>query len=168
MEIEFYEKHNLNKKLLIADRDGTLNFDCGYPHKIKDLSLLKFVIDQIEPYSNLFEIAIVTNQSGIGRGLFTENQVKVFNHKLVNNLNKKGIVVTTICICPHKPEDNCRCRKPKTKLIEKTLEINFKDKSQTFMIGDKRSDYLAAKLSGVKYEGVSKQMNKLKNWLNEK
>ena len=98
MEIEFYKKHNLKKKLLIADRDGTLNFDCGYPHKIKDLSLLKFVIDQIEPYSNVFEIAIVTNQSGIGRGLFTENQVKVFNQKLVNNLNKKGIVVTTICI----------------------------------------------------------------------
>tara|TARA_Y100001968_G_scaffold216649_1_gene199399 strand:+ start:13305 stop:13808 length:504 start_codon:yes stop_codon:yes gene_type:complete len=167
MIIDIFNKRDNNKKLLIADRDGTLNIDCGYPHKIKDLYLIETTIDILKLYKNKFQLAIVTNQSGIGRGYYTLNQARRFNEELVKRLELLNIIVTTIATCPHDPIEECNCRKPKPLMIYKSIEINNVQKSRTFMIGDKKSDLLAANSASVKYDDVKNKLTKLKEWIQQ-
>lgn len=167
MIIKYFEPINVNKKLLIADRDGTLNIDTGYPHKIEDLTLLDYVIDNLKKYGTLFNLAIVTNQSGIGRGYFDISDTLDFNYELVRKLKNIGIKTTLVIICPHKPNDNCRCRKPNPLMIEKTIQIHKISNKNCFMIGDKDSDEKAAISANVKYEYASPKMETFIKWVNE-
>ena len=167
MIVKEYNIRDKTKKLLIADRDGTLNIDCGYPHKIDELILNNKIIKNLKNYSHLLEIAIVTNQSGIGRGYFDTSDAHKFNDVLVKKLKDIGIKVTSIIICPHKPEDNCPCRKPSPLMIEQTVIINKAIKKECFMIGDKVSDEKSACKANINYECVSTKMKKFKDWINE-
>lgn len=164
MIIDKYNPRDINKKLLIADRDGTLNVDFGYPHKVKHLKLLDIVYELSE-ISNCFDLSIVTNQSGIGRKFFRLEDARNFNNHLVKSLSNLGINVTFIVICPHMPNDECKCRKPNPDMILETLKINKETPKNTFMIGDKESDFLAASAAGVKFEYVDKNLSSLTKWL---
>ena len=167
MIIKEYKPRDITKKLLIADRDGTLNIDCGYPHKIEELVLNNKIIKNLKNYSHLLEVAIVTNQSGIGRGYFDTSDAHNFNDELVKKLRYNGIEVTSIIICPHKPQDNCACRKPNPLMVEKTIIINKAIKKECFMIGDKISDEKSAIKANINYECVSTKMKKFEEWINE-
>lgn len=146
-------------KCFFLDRDGVINYDRGYTHKIKDLKLYTGIIKLIK-YLNLkkYLVIIVTNQSGIGRGYYSEKQFKNFNDKLIKILKYKNAYIDDYFFCPHHPKyatgqylKNCNCRKPKPGMLlqaKKKWQINF---SKSFMIGDKISDSKAAKKVKIKF-----------------
>ena len=128
-------------RAVFLDRDGTLNDDPkGYVHKIEDFRLLPGVIWGLKSLSEKFIFVVITNQSGIGRGFHTEEDMHKFNKKLVNELGKEGIEIKKVYHCPHTPEEVCECRKPSTKYVKKAIEefdIAIKD---SWIIGDHPHD----------------------------
>ncbi|UCD01493.1 MAG: HAD family hydrolase [Promethearchaeota archaeon] len=128
------------KKAIILDRDGTLIEDKNYAYKIEDFELLEGVIKGLKLLQNNFIFFIVTNQSGIGRGYYTIQDFQKFNDHLINVLKKQKIVILKTYFCPHLREENCECRKPKTKFIEDIIKKFNVDIKQSWIIGDHPSD----------------------------
>ena len=143
---------NMKKKVLICDRDNTLNEDQGYTHKIKDLKLMKKNINYIKKISESYDVILVaTNQSGIDKKYYTKEQMQVFNEKLTLAIEKIGVKILGFYYCPHDPiiSGKCKCRKPETGLIEQINEDWIIDKENTLMVGDKTSDIIAGRSYGV-------------------
>ncbi|MBU90231.1 D,D-heptose 1,7-bisphosphate phosphatase [Candidatus Woesearchaeota archaeon] len=127
-------------KVIYLDRDGTLVDDPGYVHKVKDFKLLPRVVEGLKKLSKEFIFVIITNQSGIGREIHTEDDMNIFNEKLVNELKKENIEIKKIYHCPHTPEDVCDCRKPSTKYIKQAAKEFDVDIKQSWVIGDHPHD----------------------------
>jgi D-glycero-D-manno-heptose 1,7-bisphosphate phosphatase len=127
-------------KAIILDRDGTLIEDKNYVYKIEDFELLDGVIEGLKLLQNDFLFFIVTNQSGIGRGYYTIQDFQNFNNHLINVLRKQNIEIQKTYFCPHLREDNCECRKPKTKFIDEIIKEFNIDIKKSWMIGDHPSD----------------------------
>ncbi|MFW9821841.1 MAG: D-glycero-alpha-D-manno-heptose-1,7-bisphosphate 7-phosphatase [Candidatus Thorarchaeota archaeon] len=127
-------------KALILDRDGVLIEDKNYAYRIEDLEILPGVIEGLKVLRNDFIFFIVTNQSGIARGYYTEDEFHKFNNHLIELLKKEEIEILKTYYCPHLKEDNCECRKPKIKFIEEIInEFNI-DIGESWMVGDHPSD----------------------------
>ena len=127
------------KKAVFIDRDGTITHDTGYVHKIEDFKLLPNAVKGLKLLKK-YRLFIVTNQSGIGKGFFTLKDFFDYNKRVLAELNKNNIKIQKIYYCPHAPEDNCSCRKPKTKFL-KDAEKKFRiDLKKSFVIGDKKAD----------------------------
>ena len=137
------------RKAVIFDRDGVLVEDIGYHHRIEDFKLIPNAIEGLKLLKG-YLLIIATNQSGIGRGYYTMKNFENFNSHLIHELKKHNIKIEKIYVCPHKPEDNCECRKPKAKLI-KDAEKEFNiDLNNSFMIGDKKIDVEMGHNAGCK------------------
>jgi D-glycero-D-manno-heptose 1,7-bisphosphate phosphatase len=137
----------MKNKAIFLDRDGTINHDPGYVHKIEDFMLYNGVVEGLKMLKD-FKLFIITNQSGIGRGYYKEEDMHKFNKHLLDELNKKGITIEKVYYCPHAPEQSCDCRKPSPKFIkEAEKEFNL-DLKNSFVIGDHGSDIKLAKNSG--------------------
>ncbi len=140
----------MNKAILL-DRDGTINFDHGYLH---DPALLEFLPGVVEALRSLqdagFLLIIITNQSGIGRGYFSEEQYLAFNNALVTKLKSSDVEITKSYMCPHAPTDDCHCRKPYPYMALKAIEEYEIDPQLSYMFGDKRSDVECGESAGVK------------------
>ena len=137
-------------KAVFLDRDGTLVEDPGFVYKVEDFKLLDNVVEGLELLNDKYKFFIVTNQAGVALGKFSLNDLQKFNDHLINELNKGGINIEKIYFCPHKPEDNCECRKPKTKFLldaEKEFEIDLEN---SFVIGDKETDITLGRNGGCK------------------
>ncbi len=129
---------SLSSKALFIDRDGTINVDCPYCHKPTDLKIYDDSITMMREYdARGFDIVIVTNQSGIGRGYFTEDEMDGFNSALKEKLTMHGIHIKAIYYCPHLPEAGCNCRKPGTGLVERAARELDLDLKQSIIIGDR-------------------------------
>ena len=136
-----------NNKLLspaiFLDRDGTINYDKNYLCCEKDLKIYKNIEKSLIKARKMgFKIVIVTNQSGIARKYFTLAQLKKINSKLLAMLKERGIKIDGLYYCPHGPDDNCMCRKPKPGMAiqaAKDLQIDLK---KSYMIGDSVRDYI--------------------------
>ena len=127
-------------KAILLDRDGTLIEDKNYAYKIEDLEILPGVVEGLKLLQKEFLFFIVTNQSGIGRGYYTENDFHNYNYHLVKLLKEENIEMLKTYFCPHLREDNCECRKPKTKFIN-DIKREFKIEIQeSWMMGDHPSD----------------------------
>ena len=144
-------------KAAFLDRDGVINIDYGYVHKWEDFHFCEGAIEGMKILLSLnYKIIIITNQSGIARGIFSEEQYSELTKKYLYKLKKKGIQVSSVYYCPHhpsfseKPFDNCECRKPNPGLFKKAINrFNFSlDKS--IAIGDNERDLIAAKRAGIK------------------
>mgnify|MGYP001597581546 FL=1 len=136
-------------KAVFFDRDGVLVEDSGYVHKIEDFKLVKNAVEGLRLLKN-YNLFIITNQSGIGRGIYAIEDFLKFNNRLLEELEKNRIKIEKTYYCPHKPENNCDCRKPKTKFLkeaEKQFNINLK---KSFVIGDRKSDFEMGKNAGCK------------------
>lgn len=136
---------------VFLDRDGVINYNQNdYVKNIKEFKIIPNVPHAIR-LLNLANIktVIVTNQSAINRGLLSIKVLNKIHSFLKDELQKYGAKVDAIYFCPHKPEDNCDCRKPKSGMIlqaSKDLDINC---SNSLLIGDGESDMLAAKNVGM-------------------
>ncbi|MFX1569464.1 MAG: D-glycero-alpha-D-manno-heptose-1,7-bisphosphate 7-phosphatase [Promethearchaeota archaeon] len=128
------------KKAVILDRDGTLIEDKNYTYKVEDFELLDGVVEGLKLLQKDYLFFIVTNQSGIGRGYYSIQDFQNFNNHLINVLKEQNIEIVKTFFCPHVKEDNCECRKPKTKFIDEIIKEFYIDINKSWMIGDHPSD----------------------------
>jgi D-glycero-D-manno-heptose 1,7-bisphosphate phosphatase len=143
-------KDIVGTKVLFLDRDGVINKDIGYCNKIHDFQFIDGIFDVCK-YAKLkgFEIIIVTNQSGIGRGFYSDEDFKRLNKWMLSQLKTKSINILDTYYCPHRPEDCCTCRKPLPGLILKAQKEHSIDLESSWLIGDKETDIKAAQLAGI-------------------
>lgn len=136
---------------VFLDRDGTLNEEVGYLKDPDQLRLYPGVAEALRLLgAHGFKRIIISNQSGVGRGyLAREETMAVFRH-LLSLLERGGGGVEGIYWCPHRPEEDCSCRKPKGGLVEQALVEHHLDLSRSYMIGDKASDVLLARHMGMR------------------
>jgi len=136
-------------KAVFIDRDGTIIYDHGYIKDTNKVNLLDGAKEAIKLLrSKGFMIFIVTNQSGVARGLMTVSDVENVNQKLLSMIGTS--LIDDILICTHGPDAKCACRKPGTALVEKAAKEYKIDLAQSYAIGDKDSD----KELGVKMGGT--------------
>ena len=132
-------------KTIFLDRDGVINEDSGYVHTWKMFEFLPGVIDALEIFLNLnFEIIVVTNQSGIARGMYTEKDVQALHFELDLFLKRQGLFIRDFYYCPHHPHGTetdysifCNCRKPRPGMLHKAVSEHSCDLSSSIMVGDK-------------------------------
>lgn len=138
------------KKAIILDRDGTLIEDSGYAFKIGDFKLISGVIEGLKILQKQFILFIVTNQSGIGKGYYSEREFHKYNNHLIEILNQKKIRIERTFYCPHISEDNCNCKKPKQKFMTEIIDGWNVDIKNSWVIGDHPSDILFGLKAGSK------------------
>ncbi len=125
---------------IFLDRDGTIIEDNGYINKTSDVIFFKYTFEALQILQKHFLLFIITNQSGISKGLTTETEVKEVNKYIVDTLKKNGIEILDTFYCPHKTEDNCECKKPKPHFIQRAVRKYQVDLAKSFIIGDHPSD----------------------------
>lgn len=140
------------KPAIFLDRDGTINVDYNYVHKIDEFDFIEGVIEALIELKKMgFLLVITTNQSGIARNKFTLEQFEQLTEWMDWSLMDRGVELDGIYYCPHDPlTTECDCRKPNPGMIlsaQKALNI---DLSQSYMVGDRVSDLLSGKNAGVK------------------
>ncbi len=96
-----------------------------------------------------FSLFIYTNQSGISIGLYSEEDFKKLNEDMLNRLGKEGIEITSVFYCPHKPDDDCGCRKPRTEFLEQLIGKYNIDRGTSYVIGDKTTDIKFGENAGI-------------------
>ena len=138
-------------KAIFLDRDGVINIEKNYLYKIEDFEFIDGVFESLKYCQDLgYKLFIITNQSGINRKYYSQKDFLTLTAWMNEEFLKNGIKIEQVEYCPHTPEENCDCRKPKTKMIDNILK-NFKiDLNKSWLIGDKSSDILCAKNSGIK------------------
>ena len=160
----------MSKKLIIFDRDGTINFDSkGYSHNKSQCKIYEDVLSFFSALDTNINICVITNQSGIGRGYYTEKDMHEFNSEINKIIRSKTLHrgIDHFFFCPHIPSDKCNCRKPKNELVKKALEF-FKCKpEEALLIGDKLTDFEAGSSAGVQSILLDREkslnLEKLKN-----
>ena len=151
-------------KVFFLDRDGTINVDHGY---VYEMAKWEWTPKAIEALRNLqeqeFKLVVLTNQSGIGEGLYNEIDMLDLHNYMVMELEKEGIILADIQYCPHKRDAGCNCRKPNAGMAyqaeEKIGPINYEE---SWMIGDKLADLQVGKTLGTKTALV-----KSKYWIDD-
>ena len=156
---------------IFLDRDGVINVDKGYTHKVKDFIIKKNIIKLLKKYQHTHYFFIVTNQSGIARGFYKVEDFFKFQKHIKNYLSNNEIFINDFEFCPHHPNGNikkytknCKCRKPNNLMIKKLQKrwpINLK---KSFFIGDNISDKVCAEKSNLKYLNYTKNLfNRVKS-----
>jgi len=138
---------------VILDRDGVLNReapDGGWIVCAEDWIWEQGALEGLRRFASAgLRISVVTNQSGIGRGVMTECAVEAVNERMCREAAAAGIVIDAVFVCPHAPDDGCRCRKPAPGLIEQAVRAARIPESATVVIGDASRDIEAARTAGV-------------------
>lgn len=135
-------------KAIFLDRDGTINVEKHYLYKIEDFEFLPGVVDALKILQEAgYLLIIITNQSGIGRGYYTEEDFQKLNDWMISTLKQQGVMIADVYFCPHLPDaqvaeyrKECNCRKPKLGMYKQAiLDYNIQ-MSQSYAIGDKIRD----------------------------
>lgn len=139
------------QKAIFVDRDGTLIQDKNFISKIEDVEFVPGSIKAVKIFKDLdYKVVIVSNQSGIGRGILTKEIVDKVNEFILSQLRKEGLDIDGVYYCPHSPDDNCECRKPNLEMVNQaSLKLNLNLKN-SWAIGDKLSDVMLGKNLGGK------------------
>lgn len=145
------------KKAIFLDRDGTINVEKDYIYKSEDLVFEEGTIEALKTFKNLgYILIVISNQSGIARGYFTEEDLNIFNNNMNEILKRNGIEIIEFYCCPHHPDGIgeykkvCECRKPNNKMIEDAIKKYNIAREKSYMIGDKTSDIGAGLKSNLK------------------
>lgn len=146
------------KPAVFFDRDGVLNVDHGYTYRQQDFEWMPGAIETIQFFrAHHYQIFVITNQSGIARGYYTEEDVKSLHQFINEELAKHGAAIDAFYYCPHHTDGkvaeyqkSCTCRKPLPGMIHSAFEEWSVDHEHSFMIGDKPSDVEAAEAAGIK------------------
>jgi histidinol-phosphate phosphatase family protein len=142
-------------RAVLIDRDGTLNEDTGYINDPDDVKLLPGAAEAIKLLKGAgLKVIVITNQSGVGRGYITPDQLAKVNARLVELLKKEGAPIDGIYFCPHLPPHEqtggCDCRKPKPGMARRAASEHALDLKASFVIGDKSADVGLARNIGAK------------------
>jgi len=139
-------------KALFLDRDGVVNVEKNYLHKIEDFELMEGIIDVCRGYQEQgYLIIIVTNQSGISRGYYTEEDFALLSRWMEDHFKEFGITITRIYHCPHHESIDgvCECRKPSPGMFLEAQRDYDLDMATSVMIGDNERDIEASLKAGV-------------------
>lgn len=136
---------------VFLDRDGTLNYDPGYLSVAADVKLLAGVGPALARLKRAgARLVVVTNQSGVGRGIFTLKDLEAIHARLEGLLEQEDVALDAIYFCPHHPDDGCRCRKPNVGMVERAVSELQLDLRRSYLIGDHARDIQLAKRVGAK------------------
>ncbi|NDJ58811.1 D-glycero-beta-D-manno-heptose 1,7-bisphosphate 7-phosphatase [Enterobacteriaceae bacterium 4M9] len=146
-----------NVPAIFLDRDGTINVDHGYVHEIDQFEFIDGVIDALRELKAMgYALVLVTNQSGIARGIFSEAQFEQLTEWMDWSLADRGVDLDGIYYCPHHPEaklddyrQQCDCRKPQPGMLMSARDFLNIDMAASYMVGDKLEDMQAAAAAGV-------------------
>lgn len=147
----------MQNKAIFLDRDGVINVDVNYAHTPEQITFIDGIFDFCKRAKELgYLLVIITNQAGIGRGLYTEGQFRELMDWMFARFEEKGILLDGFYFCPHHPEHGigefrqaCECRKPRPGMILRAAKHLDIDLSGSMLIGDKQSDIDAAVAAGV-------------------
>lgn len=148
----------VTRNVLFLDRDGVINVDVGY---LSDPAQLEFIPGAIEAMKEAqtrgYDIIVVTNQSGVARGYYTEEDVQALHAEMSRRLEAEGVHILAYYYCPHHPEGTveaykkaCDCRKPNPGMLTQAIEEWNVDVDGSFLVGDKPSDVQAAESIGMR------------------
>lgn len=148
-------------RAVFLDRDGTINInEPEYVHKIEDFKFVPGAVSALKKLSKTdYKIIIVTNQSGIARGYYNEKDLKKLHTWLLKELKQKGVRIDKIYYCPHGPNDNCFCRKPKPGMLLRAGEDFGLNLSKSWFIGDGEVDIIAGREANIKTIKIGKKMS---------
>ena len=138
------------KKALFLDRDGVINEDKGYVSRVEDFAFCAGVFEALRTFeARGYLLIIVTNQSGIGRGYYTQEAYEILTAWMLGEFQKNGVTIAKVYHCPHAPEEKCECRKPRPGMLKEAIEEFGIDPARSWMVGDKLSDMEAGKNARV-------------------
>lgn len=150
-------------KAIFLDRDGVLvnNSKNYYIWKTDQLVLIDGVVENLKMISNKgFQLFIVSNQGGVSRGLYSKDDIEKLHAELIETFSKNQIEISEIAFCPHHPEiEKCLCRKPNSLMIEKLIAKYKLSRSNSYLIGDSKSDMDAAQKAGIQGIQISPNQN---------
>jgi histidinol-phosphate phosphatase family protein len=136
-------------RALFLDRDGTVIEECGY---LADPALVRALTGAAQALAALasegWKLIVVTNQSGVGRGLIAPDQMEAVQRRFLDLMQSHGVPIADSYICTHTPEDRCQCRKPSPFLLQRAAAEHGLDLSASYMIGDREGDILCGKNAG--------------------
>jgi heptosyltransferase-2 len=136
---------------VFLDRDGTLNYDPGYLKVVAELKLLSGVGPALARLKGAgARLVVVTNQSGVGRGIFSLKDLEAIHARLQGLLEQEDAALDAIYFCPHHPDDGCRCRKPEVGMVERAVSELHLDLRRSYLIGDHARDIQLAHRVGAK------------------
>lgn len=141
------------QKIIFIDRDGVINVDPigDYIKRWEDFKFEKGALEALKGISRLgFEIILISNQAGVGDGIFTEEALNTIHENMVKVFKENGINYHSAHYCLHGKQAGCSCRKPQIGLFEKAAKENDFAVAETFFIGDKATDMEAGKKYGLK------------------
>lgn len=146
-------------KAIFLDRDGVINFERGYTYRLEDFKILPDLVDVLHALKKRgYLFIVVSNQSGISKDLYTQNDVEILHSYLVKEMKKNDLEFSEIYYCVHHPDrSKCICRKPDSLFVEKGLARFNVDPALSYFIGDKERDIEAAQKAGV--EGILIESN---------
>ena len=137
-------------KTIFLDRDGVINKEVNYLHKIDEFEFIDGIIKTCLYFQNLgYKIIIITNQSGIFRGYYTESDYQKLTQWMLEQFQYKNVNILDVFHCPHGPDSTCDCRKPKPGMFLKAKAIYNINMEDSWMIGDKENDIKAAIDAGI-------------------
>jgi len=147
-------------KAVFIDRDGTINDNgLGYIYKIEDFKFLPGSIDALRRLSKTdYKIIIVTNQSGIGRGLYNKADFEKLNSWFLETTKNHDIRIDKVYFCPHTPEDNCRCRKPEIGMLLEAVDDFGISLNESWVIGDDPKDVIMGRMANTKTIKIGSRM----------
>lgn len=156
------------KKAIFLDRDGTINVEKNYLYRIEEFEFLPSVIEALKILQEAgFFLIIITNQSGIARGFYNEEDLKRLNQWLIESLHNQGIVISNIYYCPHHPKAavekyrmDCECRKPKIGMYINAAKDFDIDLDESYVIGDKIRDCAVCEITKCKGFLIENNENK--------
>lgn len=143
------------KPAVFLDRDGTLNIDKGYVHRVEEWEWIPGAIDAIAALKNAgFLVVVVTNQAGVARGYYTEADIDILHGKINEELKQYGAAIDRFYYCPHHPEfgtiRECDCRKPNPGMIYMAQQEMDVDLAGSWLVGDKMSDIQSGMAAGLR------------------
>lgn len=139
------------KRAVFFDRDGVLIEDKGYVHSVADVSFMPGVFESLKLLQDAsYELFVVTNQSGIGRGMYPVSDMLAVHEYMNKEFAKRGITISGFYFCPHAPDDGCDCRKPGTALLTRAAAEHTLSLDKSWMVGDKSSDIECGRMANAR------------------